>query len=223
MAAIVGGQQPGRMSRLAALLAPLAATALLAATVPAAHAVLPEEITVKDGGSSDPSVDISKVTAEASWYWDSEQAVRVQVPGGLRTGQRLSIWFDVDGDAVSDGHYELRLGKVKNKKQKYLAVQQEFRRGGGWTHGGKVVRCTGSEDGQPLSSPVRRGEKGLGIYLDLWGCLDVPTPGELGSGAWRVAVAVARNGEVDMAPDHRTWSPYVAGWGPCDPSGGSCS
>ncbi len=34
--------------------------------------------------------------------------------------------------------------------------------------------------------------------------------------------AVAKGKEADMAPNGRKWSKPVAGWGPCDPSGGQC-
>ena len=47
-------------------------------------------------------------------------------------------------------------------------------------------------------------------------------PAGPGSGSWRVAVRLVKGKNVDMAPNHHKWSPPVAGWGPCDPTGGSC-
>ena len=63
-------------------LVPVVCVLLLAGGLPSAQGAqraLPEVVVVHDGNTSDPIVDISEVRLEASWYWDSEQAVRVKV------------------------------------------------------------------------------------------------------------------------------------------------
>ena len=207
------------------LLVPVACALLLAGVTLPAHAAeraLPESVTVHDSRTSDPVVDISKVFLDASWYWDSEQSVVVKVPHGFRPGHRLTVWFDLNGDSTPDGHYELELREPKKAGGKYLRKEQEFRVGGGWGHSGKRVRCSGSEDGPPVVQDIKRGQPGVGVYLDLWYCLGVPNPPGADSGSWRAAVRVAKGGKADMAPNGRRWSKPVAGWGPCDPSGGAC-
>ncbi len=213
--------------RRVVLLVPAMCVVLLAAALsPAdgAQRALPETVTVHDGRTSDPIVDISQVKLEASWYWDSEQAVRVKVPHGFRAGHVLTVWFDINGDSKPDGHYELQLRKPPNAGGKYLKKVQEFRLGGGWGHGGQKVRCGGSEGGPPVFDQIRIGRtRSVGIFMDLWWCLKTPNPPALESGSWRAAVRLAKGTDEDLAPNHRRWSEPVAGWGPCDPSGGDCS
>jgi len=207
-----------------------ACLALLAGTMPSAQAseraserALPETVTIHDGRSSRPVVDIAKVKLQASWYWDSEQAVRVKVPHGFRPGHRLTVYFDIDGDPRPEGHYTLKLRKPPHPGGKNLKKVQEFRLGGGWGKGGKKVRCGGSEGGPPVFDRIKIGKtRSVGMFLDLWWCLKTPNPPGLESGAWRVSVQLAKGRNIDMAPNHRRWSKRVAGWGPCDPSGGQC-
>jgi hypothetical protein len=199
---------------------------VLAGALPPAQAAeraLPETVVVHDSRTSDPAVDIAQVTLYASWYWDSQQGVGVKVPHGFRPGHLLTVWFDLDGDSTPDGHYELRLDEPGKKGGKLLKKTQEFRLGGGWTHGGELVRCTDSEGFRPVSAEVRRGQRSIGLGLDLWGCLHVASPAGTDSGSWRAAVRLAKGKQADMAPNGQKWSAPVAGWGPCDPSGGSCS
>ncbi len=191
-------------------------------TVQAAERALPELVVVHDGRTSDPVVDISQVRLHASWYWDSEQSVRVKVPNGFQPGHLLTVWFDLNEDSKPDGHFELELRKPKNPGGKLLQKSQVFRLGGGWSHDGKRVPCSGSEDGPPVIEQIRRGQRSVGIYLDLWYCLQVPNPPGADSGSWRAAVRLAKGKNEDMAPNHHGWSKPVAGWGPCDPSGGQC-
>lgn len=204
-------------------LVPVVCVLMLAGALPSARAAVPPEtVTVHDTRSSAPVVDISQVKLEASWYWDSEQSVRVTVPNGYQPGHRLTIWFDLNGDSTPDGHYELRLSAPKHPGGKSLQKAQEFRRGGGFGHGGTKASCGGSEGGPPLIEPVRRGQRTIGIVLDLWSCLGVPSPAGTDSGSWRTAVSLTKGKNEDMAPNHHGWSKPVAGWGPCDPSGGQC-
>lgn len=226
MSARAGPRHPeGVTARLRSLCVALALL-LAATTAPAAYAAPPPlKVSFRDGRTSDPAVDISRVSLEGSWYWTSEQYVRVAVPGGFRPGHRLTVWFDIDGDSTPDGHYTLRLGEVKNRKQGYLRDEQEFRLGGGWGYDGTKVRCAG-DDGYapPESSDVTRGQREVGLALDLWNCLRRSAPvSDDDSGSWRVSVEVSRGRLSDHAPGPERWSPAVAGWGPCDPSGGSCS
>ena len=206
-------------------LVPVAGLLLLSGSLPSAQAgeaALPETVVVHDTRTSAPIVDISKVRLDASWYWDSEQSVVVKVPNGFRPGHRLTVWFDLNGDSTPDGHFELGLRKPKHQGGKTLQKVQEFRVGGGWGHSGTRVPCTASEGEQPVPAQVRRGQRSVGIYLDLWSCVQTPSPTGSDSGSWRAAVRVAKGKNEDMAPNHRRWSPPVAGWGPCDPSGGPC-
>jgi hypothetical protein len=206
-------------------LTPVVCLLLMAGGLPTAHAAeqaLPETVVVHDGRSSAPVVDISQVRLNASWYWDSEQSMRVTVPNGFQPGHRLTVWFDVNADSRPDGHFELELRRPKHAGGTALQKAQEFRRGGGWGHGGTRARCGGSEGGPPVFDKVRRGQRSVGIIFDLWWCLGVPSPAGAGSGAWRVAVSLAKGKNEDMAPNHRRWSKPVAGWGPCDPAGGQC-
>src|SRR5690606_17445603 len=63
---------------LAGVLAPGQAQATRAQTAPThASRALPQTVVVRDGRTSDPVVDIATVRLDASWYWDSEQGVRV--------------------------------------------------------------------------------------------------------------------------------------------------
>jgi hypothetical protein len=204
-------------------LVPIVCLPLLTGALPVAQAAeraLPETVTVNDSRTSDPAVDISKVRLDASWYWDSEQDVLVTLPHGFQPGHKLTVWFDLNGDSKPDGHYELVLRAPKHKGAKALQKKQEFRRGGGWTHGGTKARCGGSEGGPPVISQVKKGQRTIGIYLDLWWCAGLSNPAD--SGSWRVAVRVGKGKQADMAPNGRRWSAPVAGWGPCDPSGGAC-
>lgn len=214
---------PGlRLGRVAVV--PIVCLLLMAGALPSAQGAqraLPEKVTVHDSRTSAPIVDISEVRLEASWYWASEQFVRVRVPNGFRPGHRLTVYFDLNGDSTPDGHYDLRLSKPKRPGGEWLQMAQEFRLGGGWTLGGKGVRC-GSEDGSPAAGGVRMGARTVHLGFDLWSCLQVPTPAPADSGAWRTAVRVAKGKNADMAPNGRRWSKTVAGWGPCDPSGGQC-
>jgi hypothetical protein len=207
-------------------LVPVVCALLLAGAPPVANgaesAAPPETVVINDTRTSAPVVDIAKVRLEASWYWDSQQSMRVKVPNGYRPGHLLTVWFDIKGDAKPDGHFELRLSEPKRSGGKSLQKDQEFRIGGGWGHSGTKVSCTASEGGQPAFDPIRRGQRNLLLTLDLWDCLQTPTPGGTDSGSWRVAVRLAKGKKADMAPNNRRWSAPVAGWGPCDPSGGPC-
>jgi hypothetical protein len=208
-----------------AALVPVVCALLLGGSLPTARSAeraLPETVVVHDSRTSDPAVDISEVTLEASWYWDSTQQLRVKVPHGFQAGHRLTVWFDLNADSAPDGHFQLELRKPKQAGGKTLQKSQEFRLGGGWGHSGRRVTCTDSEDSLPVFGPITRGQQGVSIYLDLWSCLQVPNPAGTDSGAWRVAVSLAKGTKEDMAPNHRGWSQPVAGWGPCDPSGGEC-
>ncbi len=206
-------------------LVPIVSLLLLAGALPSAHgaerAALPETVVVHDSRTSAPVVDISKVALEASWYWDSEHYVRVTVPHGFRPGHHLTVYFDLNGDSTPDGHYDLRLRAPKRPGGKWLQKTQEFRVGGGWDDPGQRVRCGDGEDFPPASD-VRRGQRTVYLGFSLWSCLQVPNPPEPDSGSWRAAVRVAKGKKADMAPNHRRWSKPVAGWGPCDPSGGQC-
>ena len=211
-----------RPRRLLAVLASLPVVAALLVSASPAQAVLPETVTVHDSRTSDPVVDISEVEIEASWYWDSEQTVYVRVPHGFRPGHRLTVWFDLDGDSTPDGHYDLQMKPPKKRGSKHMVLAQEFRRGGGWTLGGTKARCSDGEGFSPAVAEDLIGGRDISLAMDLWSCLGVPSPGGASSGSWRVAVRVAKGSHADMAPNGRRWSKPVAGWGPCDPSGGSC-
>src|SRR6187431_2048639 len=99
--------------RLVAIV-PVVCAVLLAGALPTAQGAeraLPETVVVHDGRTSAPVVDISEVRLDASWYWDSEQSVRVKVPHGFQPGHRLTVWFDLNGDSTPDGHFQLDLRK----------------------------------------------------------------------------------------------------------------
>ncbi len=187
-----------------------------------AERAYPQTVVVHDSRTSDPIVDIATVTLDASWYWDSVQSVTVTVPHGFQAGHRLTVYFDLNGDSKPDGHYDLRLSKPKHPGGKSLKKAQEFRLGGGWDKPGKRVPCTDSEYTPPVFGQVKRGQRNLDIDLDIWGCLRVPNPAALDQGSWRAAVRLAKGKKADMAPSGRKWSKPVAGWEPCDPSGGQC-
>jgi hypothetical protein len=206
-------------------LAPVVSLLLLGGALPPAQGAeraLPETVIVHDSRTSAPIVDISEVRLDASWYWDSEQSMRVKVPNGFQPGHRLTVWFDINGDSTPDGHFELELRAPKHPGGKSLQKAQEFRRGGGFGHSGKRVSCGGSEGGPPVFDQIRRGQRSVSIVFDLWWCLGVSNPTDLGSGSWRTAVSLKKGKNEDMAPNHHGWSKPVAGWGPCDPSGGQC-
>jgi len=206
-----------------ALLVTALAAALPCSPAAAQRTAAPEHLVIHDTRTSAPTVDISRVRADASWYWDSEQDVIVTVPNGFQPGHLLTVWFDVNGDSTADGHYELSLGAPRKAGGKELRRSQVFRRGGGWGHGGSKARCGGSEGGPPVIDPVRRGQRSISISLDLWWCLGKTPPNiDVDPGSWRIAVRVAKGEDADMAPNGRTWSKPVRGWGPCDPSGGPC-
>jgi hypothetical protein len=209
-------------------LVPIACVLLLSSALPSAQSAqsvrraLPETVVIHDSRTSDPIVDIATVTLDASWYWDSVQTVRVTVPHGFQAGHRLTVYFDINGDSTPDGHYDLRLSAPKHAGGKSLGTAQEFRLGGGWDKAGKRVSCSDSEDSPPVFGAVRRGQRNLRIDMDLWFCLRTPNPAALDQASWRAAVRLGKGQNADMAPNGRTWSKPVAGWGPCDPSGGQC-
>jgi hypothetical protein len=209
---------PGPRAFLAALVGVLLTVGALPAS---ARLALPESVTVRDSRTSAKAVDISEMTLDASWYWDSEQVMSVTVPNGLQPGHQVTMWFDVNGDSAPDGHFNLTLGAPRKAGSKVLSKVQGFRVGGGWTLGGKKVPCSNSEDFPPAATDIRRGQRTITFAMDLWWCLKIPSPG-VESGSWRAAVRVAKGKDADMAPNGRRWSPAVAGWGPCDPSGGKC-
>lgn len=206
-------RRPLVLSVVATVLA-LAGGALVAAPAQAQRPY-PEKVVVRDGRTSAPAVDIAKVTLEASWYYASEQVFRIQVPNGVRTGQRYTVWFDVDLDGAPDGRYQLTIGEPRRKGGKYLRFKQVFFDGGGWNGGGRPTPCRNDED-TPVVYEVRRGERSLDASLDLWYCLGLQNPSDLDQGAWRAAVRLAKGGQSDTAPSGRRWSPVVAGWGECD-------
>jgi hypothetical protein len=218
---------PGPRRLLA--LVPVLCGLLLAGTLPPAQAApavardgLPEKVTIHDSRTSDPLVDISVVRLQASWYWDSEQLVVVKVPHGFRAGHQLTVFFDLNGDSSPDGHFNLELKASKRPGGKTLRVVQGFRRGGGWDQdGGTKAGCSGSE-GPPVEGGMRVGDKDVYIGLDLWSCAGVAHPPASDPGSWRAAVRLGKGGLADMAPNGRRWSEPLRGWGPCDPSGGSC-
>ena len=150
---------------------------LVAGAIPTAQgaerALLPETVTVHDSRTSAPVVDISTVSIEASWYWDSEQYVRVTVPHGFRPGHHLTVYFDLNGDSTPDGHYDLRLREPKRAGGKWLQRIQEFRLGGGWDDAGKRVTCGDGQDFPPASD-VRRGQRTVSLGFNLWWCLRAP-------------------------------------------------
>ena len=84
-------------------LVPLACVLLLSGALlspPSANAAqraLPEKVVINDSRTSDPAVDIAKVTLNASWYWDSVQSLSVKVPNGFQPGHRLTVYFDING------------------------------------------------------------------------------------------------------------------------------
>ncbi len=205
----------------------IVAVGLVAALWPAAayagNSSLPERVVVKDSGTSPAAVNISRVVLDASWYWDSTQSATVRIPGGLRAGQHLTIWYDIDGDATPEGRYDLGL---KNKKGKpgRLAVKQQLRKVNGWTKSGttKGLRSCHSEDGLPFyPREAKTGIKRISISFDVFGCFGT-APKNIDSGAWRAVVRLAKGGVSDTAPSGRKWSPAVRGWGKCDPGGGPC-
>ena len=55
-------------------------------TAQGAQRALPETVVVHDSRTSAPVVDISEVWLDASWYWDSEQSMRVKTPNGFQPG-----------------------------------------------------------------------------------------------------------------------------------------
>ncbi len=208
------------MSRLGRALALLPLTGLLLAGAPPVQAgqrALPETVVVHDSRTSSPVVDISTVRLQASYYYDSEQAVSVAVPHGYLAGHLVTVWFDVDGDSTPDGHFEMRLLPPKNAGGQTLRKVQDFRRGGGWSHGGTRVKgCGGSEGGPPVFDTIKKGTKSFSMVLDLWWCVGVATPDiDVDPGAWRVAVRVAKGDLADMAPNGQRWSKPVRGWEGC--------
>lgn len=205
----------------------IVALGLVAALWPGtAYAALPERVVVRDGRTSPAAVDIAKVVLDASWYWDSTQSVTVRVPHGLRAGQRLTIWYDIDGDASPEGRYDLAL-KAKKGKPGKLKAKQQLRKVNGWTKSGtrKGLRSCHSEDGLPFYPyKAKTGTKRITVSFDVFGCFGT-APHDIDSnpGAWRVVARMAKGGVSDTAPSGKRWSPAVRGWGPCDPGGGSCS
>lgn len=210
--------------RRLALVAPVASLALVAGSLaPAAHAAgPPEHVVINDSRTSDPAVDLAQVRLNASWYWDSEQSMVVKVPNGFKAGQVLTVFFDVNGDSQVDGRYDLKVKAPKKAGGKYLRKEQSFHRGGNWNGGGTAAKCGGSEDGPPVFADLIKGKtKSIDVVFDLWWCLGLPNPP--GAASWRAAVRLGMGKKADMAPNGQTWSKPVAGWGPCDPSGGSCN
>lgn len=203
-----------------AALVPIAVTPSVAAPARTDHAGLPSEVVVRDSRTSPDDADIASVELRASWYWISEQDVVVNVPAGMRAGQRLTVWFDLDGDPLPEGRYDLRLSKGRGKN---LRVEQVLRRGETWGTGGtrRPIGACVDEDGDKPVHDVRAGARGVGISFDVFWCFGAHPPGD-SPGAWRAVVSLGRGAHGDSAPNGRRWSPPLRGWEPCDPSGGSC-
>jgi len=204
--------------RRALVLLPAAGLLLSGAALPAQAAAPPETLVIHDSRTSNPTVDISTVRLQASYYYDSEQGLDITVPNGYRAGHVITVWFDLNGDNTPDGHFEMRLLPPKNAGGQTLRKVQEFRRGGGWGHGGtKAKNCGGSEGGPPVFDTIKNGRtRSFGMALDLWYCIGFSTPDiDVNPGAWRVAVRVAKGNQADMAPNGQTWSKPVRGWEGC--------
>lgn len=214
------------MTRLRLIMALGLAMTLWPTAAYAGNGSLPERVVVRDSGTSAPAVNISRVVLDASWYWDSTQSVSVRIPGGLRAGQKLTIWYDIDGDATPEGRYDLGLRNKKGKPGK-LAVKQRLRKVNGWTKSGTVrgLRSCHSEDGLPFYPyKAKTRVKRISISFDVFGCFGTaPDNIDTDPGAWRTVVRLAKGGTSDTAPSGKKWSPKVRGWGKCDPSGGSCA
>lgn len=211
------------MSRLRRALVLLPAAGLLLAgglpaqAAPAAQRAVPETLVIHDSRTSSPVVDISTVRLQSSYYYDSEQGIDITVPHGYQAGHVITVWFDLNGDSTPDGHFEMRLLPPKNAGGQTLRKVQEFRRGGGWGHGGqKASRCGGSEGGPPVFDTIKKGTRSFSMALDLWYCVGFSTPDiAVNPGAWRVAVRVAKGNQADMAPNGQKWSKPVRGWAGC--------
>ena len=201
----------------------LAVSVAPAIAAPAAEerAALPNKVVVRDSRTSPDDADIAKVVLRSSWYWASEQQVVVSVPDGMRARQRLTVWFDTDLDRMPEGRYDLRLSKGKGKN---LRLEQVLRKGETWGTGGtrRPVGACVDEDGDRPVYDVRNGARAVRISFDVFWCFGVQPPGDA-PGAWRAVVSLTRGSHGDSAPNRRRWSPALRGWGPCDPSGGSCS
>lgn len=209
------------MAAAVAVLMPLAA--LPSVAVPARstdRAGLPSTVIVRDSRTSPDDADIASVELRSSWYWISEQDVVVDVPDGIRAGQHLTVWFDIDGDPMPEGRYDLRLSKGRGK---HLRIEQALRKGETWGTDGtrKPLGACVDEDGDKPVYDVRAGAKGVGVSFDVFWCFGAHPPGD-SPGAWRAVVSLSRGAHGDSAPNGRRWSPPLRGWEPCDPSGGSC-
>ena len=186
----------------------------LSGAVSPAHASnsdLPVKRTIKDSRTSPKSVDISKVRIEASDFFASDHITRVTLPGGFRTGQKLTIWYDVDSDSKPEGRLDVT---VKSVGPQYLNLKQVLRRTSSWTKKGTVVNpesCV--EDSVPVSGEQPKGIKTLTAVIDAWGCFGVTKPSiTKDPGRWRVSVRMTKGTKSDMAPSKRKWSKPVRGW-----------
>jgi len=193
----------------------LGVTALPAgASLAPAPAPLPESVTVTDGRTSPPSVDISQVSLVASSGSFTAQWMWITVPHRFRDGHHLTVWFDIDGDAAPEGRLTVRLRKDR-RWPRLLHARQAFRIGGGWTGAGRRVPCGSAYSDLPVGGAFS-SDRFLKVTLDLWWCLRTPSPpGDGPRGAWRTAVRLAKDGRSDTAPSGRRWSPPVLGWTGC--------
>ena len=153
--------------------------------------------------TSAPVVDIAQVRLEPA-VLGLREAVRVKVPNGFqpvpadrlvrhqRRTRRQTVTSAPAAQAAEPG------GKLLKKAQEVLRL------GGGWGHGGKRVSCSGSE-AAAVFDQIKRGQRNVGIFLDLWWCAEDPQPRKgTDSGSWRAAVSLTKGKNQDMAPTHPT-------------------
>ena len=69
---------------------------------------------------------------------------------------------------------------------------------------------------------IRRGQRSVGIFFDLWWCLGVPSPAGTDAGSWRTAVSLAKGKNEDMAPTTTAGASRWRAGVRATPSGGQC-
>ncbi len=203
-----------------AVLVPIGATPGAAAPAADDRAGLPVKVVVRDSRTSPDDADIASVELRSSGYYSSEHDVHVGVPDGMRAGQHVTVWFDIDLDPMPEGRYDLRLAKGKGT---HLRIEQTLRKGETWGTTGTprpIGACVDEDLDKPVYS-VGEGDRSVGISFDVFGCFGVHPAGD-SAGAWRAVVSLTRGSHGDSAPDARRWSPALRGWAPCDPATDSC-
>lgn len=153
----------------------------------------PKERIYRDGVDAHRRVDVVRVET-SNFKWDADpQSVLIKKRAPFRGGDRVIVWFNIDGDARPEG----RLVHVIGKRVITRKVH-------GWRpRGPRVgVRACIEQDTHPF---LTSGRRTWGVDIDLR-CFNHRDHGRLGD-SWAATVRVIAADRYDDAPGPSRWIP----------------